>query len=95
MAQAAGIVVLAGGITAANEVVFAPLAGGGTPWKNFNWRVLPATGMLAFAISGLEKISPKLAVGLASTILVTVLFARFGNAPAPLENVTKVLGYKK
>jgi hypothetical protein len=27
--------------------------------------------------------------------LITVLFARLGNAPAPVENLAKALGYKK
>jgi hypothetical protein len=95
MAQAAGIVIFTGGLTAANEVLFAPLAGHGTPWKDFNWRIVPATVLLAIAVSGLEKVSPKLAVGISYTALITVLFARIGNAPAPLENLAKVVGASK
>jgi hypothetical protein len=84
-----------GGITAANEALFAPLAGHGTPWQNFNWRVIPATGVLALALAGLEKLSPALGVGLAYIALITVLVARFGNAPSPVENLAHVLGYQK
>jgi hypothetical protein len=49
--------------------------------------------VLVFAFAGIEKLSPRLGVGLAYTMLITVLFARFGNAPAPTENLVKVLGY--
>jgi hypothetical protein len=91
MASAAGITIAAGAITAANEVIFAPLAGQGA--TGFNWRLVPATFLLAAGFSGLEKLSPKLAVGLSTTALVTVLFARVGKAPAPVENVIKALGY--
>lgn len=93
MSQSTGLVLAVGGITAANEVLFAPLAGSGTPWKNFNWRIIPATGILALALAGVDKISPQLGTGIAAIALVTVIFTRFGNAPAPAENVVKVLGY--
>lgn len=94
MAQSTGIVLAVGGITAANEVLFAPLAGHGTPWKDFNWRVVPATLGLALALGGLEKAAPGFAVGLAWLSMLTVLVVPFGNAPTPLENVLKVMGYK-
>lgn len=86
---------MVGGITAANEVLFAPLAGNGTPWQNFNWRIIPATGIFALAMAGVDQISPTLGKGIAVIALVTVLVTRFGNAPAPIENVSKVLGYSK
>jgi len=86
---------MVGGITAANELVFAPLTGHGTPWKDFNWRIIPATGVLALALGGLEKINVTFAKGLAYIALITVLFARFGNAPAPAENLAQILGYNK
>lgn len=84
---------MVGGITAANEVLFAPLAGNGTPWQNFNWRIIPATAVFALAMTGLDQISPMLGKGISLIALVTVLFTRFGNAPSPLENVSKTLGY--
>ena len=93
MSESTGIVLLVGGITAANEVLFAPLAGKGTPWQNFNWRIIPATGVFALAMAGLDQVSPTLGKGIAVIALVTVLVTRFGNAPAPVENVAKVLGY--
>jgi hypothetical protein len=93
MSDAAGIAVTVGVITAANEAVFAPLAGHGTPWKDFNWRIVPATVVFALALTGIEQLSPAFARGLGYIALVTVLFTRVGNAPAPLENVAQVLGY--
>lgn len=93
MSASTGLVLAAGGITAANEALFAPLAGQGTPWQNFNWRVVPATGILALLLAGADQVSPVLGKGLAAIALVTVIFTRFGNAPAPAENIVKVLGY--
>lgn len=84
---------MVGGITAANEALFSPLAGNGTPFQNFNWRIIPATGIFALALAGVDEISPTAGKGIAVIALVTVLVTRFGNAPAPVENVAKVLGY--
>lgn len=90
--SAAGIAFTVGGLTAANELLFAPVAGTGT-WKSFNWRIVPATAGFALLLTGLDKLSPRLATGVGLTALVTVLFTRVGNAPAPIENVDKLLGY--
>jgi len=92
MANAAGIGLAVGGITAANELFFAPVTGNGA-LSNFNWRIIPATGVFALMLFGIEKLSPPLATGVGLTALVTVLFTRVGNAPAPLENLDKILGY--
>lgn len=94
MARSTGIVLAVGGITLANEAVFAPIASGGSIKTTFNWRIIPATAIAAALLGGLEQVSPKLAVGLAYISLITVLFARLGNAPAPVENLAKALGYK-
>lgn len=93
MAQSTGIVLAVGGITAANEMLFAPML----HEKNvhFNWRLIPATAGLAIALAGLEQLAPKFAVGLAWLSLVTVLVVPFGNAPTPLENASRALGYGK
>ena len=93
MARSTGIILAVGGITFANEAVFAPLASGGSIRSDWNWRIIPATGIAAALMAGLEQISPKLAVGLSYIALITVLFARLGKAPAPMENVAKALGY--
>lgn len=87
-----GIVLAIGTLTLANEAVFAPMAGQSV---SVNWRVIPATAGLALALGGLEKLAPEFAVGLAWMGLVTALFVRFGNAPTPLENASKILGYTK
>jgi hypothetical protein len=91
MARASGIVLVAGSITAANELMFAPLAG--VKGVTFNWRIVPATAGLAMALAGLEKIAPGFAVGLAGLALASVLIVPFGNAPTPLDNITKAMGY--
>lgn len=93
MAESTGIVLAVGGISLANEVVFAPLASGGKITADFNWRIIPATLGLALALAGLEHIAPGFAVGLAWLSLLAVLAVPFGNAPSPLENASKVLGY--
>lgn len=93
MAESTGIVLAAGGITAVNEALFAPLAGGSA--ATFNWRIIPATAGLALALAALEHLAPGFAVGLAWLSLGTVLLVRFGNAPTPLENALKIMGYTK
>jgi hypothetical protein len=92
VARSTGIVLAVGGITVANELLFAPAAGGKV---SFNWRIVPATAGLALALAGLEHLSPPFAVGLAWLSLVAVLTVPFGNAPTPLENALKVMGYSK
>jgi hypothetical protein len=91
MAASTGIVLAVGGITAANELLFAPLAGAKV---SFNWRIIPATAGLALALAGLERLAPGFATGLAYLSLAAVLIVPFGNAPTPLDNALKVLGYK-
>lgn len=95
MAKSTGVILVVGGITFANEAVFAPIASGGNIKSDWNWRIVPATLVTAALLGGLEKVSERLAVGISYIALVTVLFARLGNAPAPVENVAKVLGYNK
>jgi hypothetical protein len=90
MADSTGIVLAVGGITAANELLFAPLTGGKV---SFNWRIIPATAGLALALAGLERLSHPFAVGLAWLSLAAVLSVPFGNAPTPLQNALKIMGY--
>lgn len=90
MARSTGPVLLAGMITAANELIFAPIAG---QKISFNWRLVPATGLAALGLAGLEKAAPGFAVGLAWLALAVVFIVPLGNAPTPLDNVTKALGY--
>lgn len=92
MAASTGPVLAAGAITAANELVFAPLDG---QKIQFNWRIIPAVGGLALALAGLDKIAPGWGEGLAWLCVATVLIVPFGNAPTPLQNATALLGYTK
>jgi hypothetical protein len=92
MARSTGIVLAVGAITASNELLFAPMAG---QKVSFNWRIIPATAGLALALAGLEHLSAPFAVGLAWLALGAVLVVPFGNAPTPLDNAVKVLGYSK
>jgi hypothetical protein len=90
MGPAADIALLTGGITAANEVLFAPLAGKGV---QFNWRLIPATGIFAFLMDGLERLNPQIALGVSVAALITALFFPLGKAGSPVENASKALGY--
>lgn len=94
MAQSTGIILAVGAISFANEAIFAPIAGGGNVRSDWNWRIIPATAVAAALLAALEQVSAPLAVGVAYISLITVLFARLGNAPAPVENVANALGYK-
>lgn len=89
MAASTGPVLVAGGITAVNELVFAPAEGLGL---HFNWRIIPATAGLALALAGLERLAPGFAVGLAWLAVATTLIVPFGNAPTPLENAARLAG---
>ena len=91
MSQSAGIVLAVGAVTLANEAIFAPLLDGAK--VTVNWRIVPATLGLALALGALEKIAPGFAVGLAWLALATAVVVPIGNAPTPLENASKVLGY--
>jgi len=93
MARSTGIVLTVGGITAVNEVFFAPITNHGAV-KDFNWRIIPATGALALGLAGLERVAPSFAVGLAWLSLVAVLTIPFGNASTPLDNFISLMGYQ-
>lgn len=104
MAKSTGLVLAAGAIAAANEAFFAPLAstrpGDETltvdkALRAFNWRIIPATLVLALILGGLEKLSEPLAVGLAGLSLGVVIITPMGNSQDVLTNVMDVLGVKK
>lgn len=94
MAESTGYILAAAGIAAANEAIFVPAATGRPLWKDFNWRIVPATAVAALTLAGLEQLSPPLGKGLAMLALLTVLMLPVGNAPSPVENVSKMLGLK-
>lgn len=100
MASAAGLVLAAGGIAAANEAIFAPI----TQHKDFTtsiktdtnlWRLIPATAILALVLTGLENVSEPLGKGMAGLVLLAVLVIPVGNAPGPLENMASFMGVVK
>lgn len=93
--SAAGFVLAAGSIAAANELIFAPAEGHGTPLGNFNWRLIPATGILALVLTGFEKMSPQFGNALGGLVLLVVLITPMGNAPTPLENMAAMFSGKK
>jgi hypothetical protein len=94
MAESTGIALAVGGITAANEAIFAPLAGNGTLITSLNWRIIPATAIFAIALGGLEKLSPEFAKLIGYTALITSLFVNTGKAGNVVDNLNKVLGEK-
>jgi hypothetical protein len=103
--RSTGLVLAAGGIAIANEVVFVPLAAGTrkgaakgaetgiSDVADFNWRIIPATAVLALTLGAFEKLAPDFAVALAGLALGAVLLIPVGNAPTPLENIVTALGY--
>jgi hypothetical protein len=95
LAEAHTIVLATAGIVAANEALLAPLAGYGTPWKDFNWRLLPATAITTLVFVGLEKIAAPMAKGLAVLLFVTVMVAPLGKLPPPAVSAAIMLGYQK
>lgn len=99
MASALGITLAAGGIAAANEAVFVPVSEGkgisGITSDTNLWRIIPATAILALVLTGLEKVSEPLGKGLASLVLLAVLIVPVGNAPSPVDNLSKALKVMK
>lgn len=94
MAESTGYILAAAGIAAANEAIFAPAVAGKPLWENFNWRIIPAAGIAALTLAGMEQISVPLGKGLAMLALFSVVLLPVGNAPSPVENATKLLGLK-
>lgn len=90
MARSTAVVLATGAMTLANEAIFAPMAG---QTVTVNWRIVPATAALAVALGALEHLAPEFAVGLAWLALVSALFIPVGNAPTPIDNLSKILGY--
>ena len=85
----------AGAIAAANEAIFIPIEN----HTGFNWtndtalvKLAVSTTILAFTLTGLEKVSEPLGKGLAGLVLLAVLILPMGKAPSPLENAGKIFG---
>lgn len=90
MAASTGIALAIGAVTLANEALFAPILG---EQVAVNWRIIPATAGLALALAAIERLAPGFATGLAWLGLLAAIALPFGNAPTPLANATKILGY--
>lgn len=91
MGPAADVALATGAITALNELVFAPAAGGKVA---FNWRVIPATAVFALIAEGISRLSPQMALGISVTALIVSLFTPLGSAGSPITNLDKLLGSK-
>jgi hypothetical protein len=89
MADSTGYILAAAAIAGANEAIFAPMATGQPLWKNFNWRIIPVTGVAVITLAGMEQLSEPLAKWLAILGLLTVLVVPVGNAQSPIENAVK------
>lgn len=87
-----GYVLAAGGLVIANEAIFAPLVEHKPTWKNLNWRIVPATAVMALLVGGAEKLNAPFGKTLGMLVLLSVLVIPYGNAPTPLENISKVIG---
>lgn len=87
MAQSTGPMLAVGAITVGNAVIF--------NGKDIDWRVPIATGVAAGGLALLERLSPELAMGLAWTALITVLFVPVPNdVNAPLASAARWLNLK-
>jgi hypothetical protein len=93
--KSTGYVLAAGGLVLANEAIFAPVATGKTPLVAINWRVIPATAIMALMLAGLESINPEFGGGLGMLVLLSVLVIPMGHGGSPLENLAKAIGGKK
>lgn len=93
MARSTGLVVAAGGLAAANDVLFS--GSDGLDPANFNWKIVPATLILALLFGGLEQLAPDFAVGLAGLTLAVVLIAPMGKSGSIIDNVVKLTGTGK
>jgi hypothetical protein len=92
MLSSTGWVLAAGGMVAVNEAIFAPLVEHKTPWTSLNWRIVPATAVLALIIGGVEKVNAPFGKGLGMLVFLSVLIVPYGNAPTPIDNIAKVIG---
>lgn len=95
MAESTGYILAAAGISAANQLLFTPLANGTAPLTSFNWRLVPVTAVAALSLAGLEQLSPQFAKTLALLGLLAVLMVPVGNAPTPVDNLAKVFGLQR
>jgi hypothetical protein len=89
--KSTGYVLAAGGIVLANEAIFVPLETGRTPLQTINWRIIPATALMAIALAGVESMNAGFGAGLGMLVLLSVLVIPMGKAGSPLENMAKMV----
>lgn len=92
MAESTGWILAAGGIVAANEVLFVPVEAHKPPDIGAVWRLLPVTFLLALGMAGLEKAVPEFAVGMSKLLVLGVLVFPVGKAPTPLQSAAALVG---
>ena len=92
MAESTGWILAAGGIVAANEVLFVPTEEHKPPDIGAVWRLLPVTFLLALGMAGLEKAVPEFAVGMSKLLVLGVLVFPVGKAPTPLQSAAALVG---
>lgn len=93
MLKSTGLVLAASGIVVANDVIVPAMTGGKASITNLNWRIVPATAVLALTLGGLEKVSEPLGVGLAGLVLLAVLVIPVGGSKTtPLDSMSQILG---
>lgn len=85
--KSTGYVLAAGALVLANDAIFIPVETGKSPLQTINWRVVPATAIMAVALAGVEAIAPEFGAGLGLLVLLSVLVLPVGNGPTPLENL--------
>ena len=89
MSKSTGPILVAGGLNWANQTLFGAVSKESTVDKTVQIGV--ATGLLAAAFYGIEKLSTNLAVGLAYTMLVTSMLVRINNQPTPVERLATLI----
>jgi hypothetical protein len=90
--KSTGYILAAGGLVLANDAIFIPMESGQTPLQAINWRVVPATAIMALVIGGVESLNPGFGAGLGLLVLLSVLVIPMGHGGSPLENMAKAFG---
>lgn len=93
MANSTGYVLAAGAIVAANDAVFVPMQTGKPPWQTLNWRIVPATAILAIVLGGFESVAPEFGKRLGQLVLLAALIVPLSKGGSALSNLAKVMGY--
>lgn len=89
MTKSTGPILTAGGLTWANQTIFADEIQ--TNFLDVTMKIAVSTALLAGLLYGIEKVSPNVASALAYTALVTTLLVRIGGKPTPLERALDIV----